>query len=184
MAGPCSLARQVSRALPLVLFRVIVMSDMRRTLVTVAFALALSCSMTAQRANAQEPTPAPAAAAEPYVVEYYYKVKWGHQDEFIELFKKNHYPILKRLRAMGYIREISAAFPVNHAGEDDRWDLRITIMFRDALAALPDSAVDGPIVKALYPDQKKFKQEEQRRFELIVEHMDVPVFVDDLKDWE
>ena len=103
--------------------------------------------MTAQSANTQKQVPTPAAAAEPYVVEYYYKVKWGRQDKQIDLFKKNHYPILKRLQAMGYIRGISAAFPVNHAGPEDRWDLRITITFRDALAALPDSAVDGPIVE-------------------------------------
>ena len=40
------------------------------------------------------------AAAEtkdqPYVIEYYYKVKWGHAEEFLTLFKKNHYPILKK----------------------------------------------------------------------------------------
>ncbi len=28
----------------------------------------------------------------PFVIEYYYKAKWGHADEFLQLFKKNHYP--------------------------------------------------------------------------------------------
>jgi len=28
----------------------------------------------------------------PFVVEYYYKTKWGHADEFLRLFRKNHYP--------------------------------------------------------------------------------------------
>ena len=32
----------------------------------------------------------------PFVVEYYYKTKWGHADEFLKLFKKNHYPLLKK----------------------------------------------------------------------------------------
>src|SRR5208282_3168915 len=32
----------------------------------------------------------------PFVVEYYYKAKWGHADEFLQLFKKNHYPLLKK----------------------------------------------------------------------------------------
>ena len=32
----------------------------------------------------------------PYAVEYYYKVKWGHSEEFLTLFKKNHYPLLKK----------------------------------------------------------------------------------------
>ena len=41
--------------------------------------------------------PAPASrgdAAAPYAVEYDYTVKWGHFDEFMELYKRNHYPIL------------------------------------------------------------------------------------------
>src|SRR5262245_40632179 len=33
---------------------------------------------------------------EPYVADYYYKAKWGYADEFIRLFKKNHFPILAK----------------------------------------------------------------------------------------
>ena len=29
----------------------------------------------------------------PFVVEYYYKAKWGYADEFMTLFKKNHLPV-------------------------------------------------------------------------------------------
>jgi len=32
----------------------------------------------------------------PFVIEYYYKTKWGHAEEFLMLFKKNHYPVLKK----------------------------------------------------------------------------------------
>lgn len=136
------------------------------------------------RAAAQAPAVTPStAAAQPLAVEYYYKVKWGHQEEFLDLYKKNHYPILKRLQKLGYIREMSAAFPINHAGEDKRWDFRFTIVFKDAVAALPDAALDAAIVKELYPDQETFKKEEQRRFELLIEHMDVPIEVDDLAKW-
>ena len=52
----------------------------------------------------------------PYVVEYYYKVQWGHFDEFLELYKKNHYPVLQKQQEMGRIVRMSAAFPVYHAG--------------------------------------------------------------------
>ena len=34
------------------------------------------------------------ALGEPYVIEYYYKAKWGHAEEFLGLFKKNHLPVL------------------------------------------------------------------------------------------
>src|ERR1035437_2785123 len=31
------------------------------------------------------------APDQPYSMEYYYKVQWGHQQEFLQLFLKNHY---------------------------------------------------------------------------------------------
>ena len=42
----------------------------------------------------------------PFVAEYYYKAKWGYADEFITLFKKNHYPLLKKEIEMGRILKV------------------------------------------------------------------------------
>ena len=36
------------------------------------------------------------SSAESFTIENYYKVKWGFADEFIDLWKANHYPLLKR----------------------------------------------------------------------------------------
>ena len=47
----------------------------------------------------------------PFVVEYYYKTKWGHADEFITLFRKNHYPLLKKQVEMGRMLKVSAVAP-------------------------------------------------------------------------
>jgi hypothetical protein len=121
-------------------------------------------------------------SASPYPVEYYYRVKWGYFDEFMELYKRNHYPILLREQKLGRILSMSAAYPVYHAGEAKRWDLRFTIVWKNAATA-NDDFDPLPIVKELYPDLTKFRQEEQRRFELLVEHMDVPVRTDDLSSW-
>jgi hypothetical protein len=120
--------------------------------------------------------------AKPYVVEYYYKVKWGHFDEFKALYIKNHYPLLLREQKLGRIVSMNAAYPVYHAGETARWDMRFTIAWKDAATANDDFDTSA-IVKELYPDQEKFKAEERRRFELLIEHMDVPVTVDTLADW-
>jgi hypothetical protein len=38
--------------------------------------------------------PPQTAADQPYTTEYYYKVQWGHQQEFLQLLLKNHYPLL------------------------------------------------------------------------------------------
>jgi len=124
----------------------------------------------------------PTVAADGFAVEYYYKVRWGHFDEFMELYQRNHYPILRRYEQMGRILRMTAAYPINHASETARWDLRYTIVWKDAATAYEDFD-QSTIVKELYPDQAKFRAEEQRRFELLLEHTDVPVFIDDLAEW-
>ena len=48
---------------------------------------------------------------EPYVVEYYYKARWGYATEFIRLFKKNHYPVLAKQVESGRIVEVNAVAP-------------------------------------------------------------------------
>lgn len=122
------------------------------------------------------------SAHKPATVEHYYRVKWGYFDEFYALFRKNHYPILQRLQESGEILEMHAAFPVHHAGEADRWDMRFTIVYANPKHTY--EYVYGPdLINELYPDQETFKQEEQRRFSLLLEHVDVPIRVDDLSDW-
>jgi len=115
----------------------------------------------------------------PYVIEYYYKVKWGHADEFIALFKKNHYPVLKKEIEMGRILKVFAQVPRYHATEDGRWDFRTTIVFKNAQTA-NDNFDSAPLLKQLFPDQDSYKKEEQRRFEILDAHWDLPIKDSDL----
>ncbi len=62
----------------------------------------------------------------PFVVEYYYKTKWGHADEFLQLFKKNHYPLLRKEVEMGRMLKVWVDQPRYHTTEDGRWDYRVT----------------------------------------------------------
>jgi hypothetical protein len=110
----------------------------------------------------------------PFVVEYYYKTKWGHADEFITLFKRNHYPLLKKQVEMGRMLRVSAVAPVYHTTEDGRWDYRVTIVYRNAAVA-HDNFDSAALVKQIYPDQDSYKKEEQRRFEILDAHWDLPV---------
>ncbi len=114
------------------------------------------------------------AADKPFVVEYYYKTKWGHADEFIALFRKNHYPVLKKEMEMGRLLKVSAVAPVYHTTEDGRWDYRVTIVFKNAAVA-NDGYDSAPLLKQLFPDQDTFKKEEQRRFEILDAHWDLPI---------
>jgi hypothetical protein len=118
--------------------------------------------------------PLSAQQPEPYVVEYYYKAQWGHAQEFIDLFRKNHFPVLQHDVQNGRILEVTAMAPRYHATEDGRWDYRVTIVFRDVAAAFSPGPSDEEM-RRLYPDQETFQREEQRRFQILEAHWDVPI---------
>jgi hypothetical protein len=114
------------------------------------------------------------AEGRPFAVECYYRARWGHADEFIRLYRKNHLPVLKKSIEKGRILKLSAVRPRYHATEDSRWDFRVTIVFKDALVA-HDPSMEEEFKKQIFTDQEAFKKEEQRRFEMLEAHWDVPV---------
>ncbi|MCI0434059.1 MAG: hypothetical protein L0271_10565 [Gemmatimonadetes bacterium] len=143
------------------------------------FALVPTLLLTAGTRQAAQQATAPA----PFAVEYSYKVQWGHFDEWMDLYQKNHYPILVRQMEMGRIVDMYATYPINHSAEGSRWDFRFTIVYRSAADAYQSTIDTAPIIAALYPDREAFQREEQRRFQLLLEHTDVPIRRDDLSAW-
>ncbi|MGB2898992.1 MAG: hypothetical protein WBB89_06990 [Candidatus Acidiferrum sp.] len=125
-------------------------------------------------ASAKQNAMAAEAKEQPYVIEYYYKAKWGHADEFLALFKKNHYPVLKKEMELGRMLKVTMAAPRYHATEDGRWDFRVTIVYKNAATA-NDNFDSAALIKQLFPDQDTYKKEEQRRFEILDSHSDVPI---------
>jgi hypothetical protein len=149
----------------------------RLVLVLIAIGgLALGWSTFAAKNTGKSALNAQAAegGAPPYVIEYYYKTKWGHAEEFLALFKKNHLPVLRKEIEMGRILRVNMTAPQYHTTEDGRWDYRVTIVFKNAAIA-NDNFDSSTIAKQLYPDQETFKREEQRRFEILEAHWDLPV---------
>jgi hypothetical protein len=65
-----------------------------------------------------------------FTIENYYKVKWGYADEFIDLWKANHYPLLKKAKEKGDIINVMAEKPKLHSGEDTRWDFQSHYYFQ------------------------------------------------------
>jgi len=119
--------------------------------------------------------PAQTSADQPYVMEYYYKVQWGHQQEFLQLFLKNHYPLLQRIVQSGRMLSVKIETPANHMTEDARWDYRVSIRFKNSTAATTANPDEESLIKQLWPDQATYKREEQRRFEILAAHWDLPV---------
>jgi len=145
---------------------------MRRLLLAVlpfVFAAVLSTPLRAQGAPAQS------SAGQPYTIEYYYKCQWGHQQEFLDLFLRNHWPLLKKIQSTGRILSLKIESPAYHTTEDGRWDYRVTIVYKDSTVATSANPDEDAFIKQLWPDQEKYKQEEQRRFEILLGHWDLPV---------
>jgi hypothetical protein len=130
-------------------------------------ALLLLAPLVQGSASAQDP---PDAAQ---VVAYYYKVRWGFQEEFERLFMKNHYPILADDMKTGLIRNVHIFTPTFHGDGRSDWTFLVVITYPSwrALGTTRDAAV----AKRLYPDQDTFQKEERRRFELLEAHWDVPL---------
>ena len=119
--------------------------------------------------------PPQGSADTPYTMEYYYKVQWGRQKEFLDLFLKNHYPLLKKNVESGRMLSVKIETPANHGTEDGRWDYRVTIRFKNSTVATTANPGEERLIKQLWPDQPVYNREEQRRFEILLAHWDMPV---------
>lgn len=119
--------------------------------------------------------PPQGGADQPYAVEYYYKVQWGHQQEFLDLFLKNHYPLLEKMVAAGRMLSVKIEAPAYHTTEDGRWDYRVTIRFKNSTVATTANPDEARMISELWPDQATYKREEQKRFEILLAHWDLPV---------
>jgi hypothetical protein len=142
---------------------------MKNLLLTLLLTLLLSGSAFAQGA------PPHGSADQPYTVEYYYKVQWGRQQEFLQLFLKNHYPLLRKNVESGRMLSVKIETPANHMTEESRWDYRVTLRYKNSTLATTSNPDEKRIIKQLWPDQETYKREEQRRFEVLLAHWDLPV---------
>ncbi len=127
-----------------------------------------------RRASSRRVREAGVPPVRPFAVEYYYKIKWGHAEEWLRLFRKNHYPVLAKQVEMGRMLEVRMDEPRYHAVEAGRWDYRVTIVFKDGAAATA-TFDEGALKQQLFPDGVTFQKEEQRRFEILDAHWDVPI---------
>jgi hypothetical protein len=139
---------------------------MRLTAAATMIVMVLSAISSARAAQA-----APADADKPYLVEWVYKVKWGYADEFFDIFKKYQIRILDREKELGTVLQYTVYRPALHTSEDERWDYRVLVVYKNQLAPAQARVVE----KQLFPDHTAFKREENHRWELIEAHWDLPI---------
>jgi hypothetical protein len=110
----------------------------------------------------------------PYTVAYYYKVRWGFQQEFERLFLKNHHPVLMAMKEAGRVKDVHMFRPTFHGDGRADWTFLVVITYA-SWEALGAPSQEEAIAHRLFPDQETFKREEQRRFEILDAHWDVPL---------
>jgi hypothetical protein len=112
------------------------------------------------------------ASGESKTTWYFYTVKWGLQDEFLDLFQRNHYPILKAKEKAGRYASVRTYVPEFHGDGRADWTFAVELVVP---ANEPATPTDEEIIAKLYPDRATFAKEEQRRFEILTAHWDVPL---------
>lgn len=147
--------------------------------VLVSVAIFASVLPSSSPTRAETPVAAAVRAKDvPTKVEYYYRIKWGSLKDFVSLYERNHKPLLEEMRKDGFILNMKSEFPFTHLAGGPRWDMRVTITYRDAAAALNDPAWEDRWAGAkarLYKDLAKLGAEEALRFSLLEDHWDVVV---------
>ena len=134
----------------------------------------LCLSVAALSLHAQG-APPQGSANQPYTMEYYYKTQWGHQQEFLDLFLRNHYPLLQKGVESGRTLSVKIETPANHMTEDARWDYRVTITYKNSTVATTSDPDEPALIRKLWPDQARYTKEEQQRFAILLAHWDLPV---------
>ena len=144
------------------------------TLILFTTLLARPGRLRASSASADQAPAAQAASRAERTAWYFYRVKWGYQDEFVDLFQKNHYPVLKDQMKSGRITAVRTYVPTYHGDGRSDWTFAVAITYKDT-AAMTGPSGEDEVVRRLYKDLATFRKEEQRRFEILDAHWDVPL---------
>jgi hypothetical protein len=153
---------------------------LRAALPAILLATAVTANPGAVIARERQAPAAQSASRAERTAWFFYRVKWGFQDEFVTLFQKNHYPVLKDQMKTGRITAVRTYVPTYHGDGRADWTFAVAITYRDT-AAMTGPSGEDEVIRRLYPDQAAFRREEQRRFEILDGHWDVPLNEVDLE---
>ena len=105
------------------------------------------------------------------VVESHYKIASGKTDEWLELYRTQHLPILEERKREGHILEIRILRPFLHQGGPP-WDFKVILTYRD-FTVLGDRAHSDAIERRLYPEWEAHGKAEGRRWEITERHWEL-----------
>ena len=112
----------------------------------------------------------PATGDQRMVMVNYYKLAPGKTEEWLQLYKTQHLPILKQRQKDGDLLNIEMYRPIVHQGQPD-WDFKVVLTFRDP-PAFGNRTRSDAIERKLYTDFAAHQRAEQRRWEITQKHWD------------
>ena len=139
----------------------------------IGWALAAALSLAAPAIVSAQPAK---PGVKGYEVEWVYRVRYGHIDEWWDIFRKYQLAILEREKQLGYVLDFRVYHPQLHTDEAARWDYRVEIVYRDFDGSLHEDEV----TQQMFPDAATLKREENRRWELTENHWDLPIYQVDM----
>jgi hypothetical protein len=128
--------------------------------------LTMGAVLAGRAAIAASPT-----VSAPYVVEWVYRVKLGHEAEFWRLFQRTQIPVLEQERRDGSVLEYHVFKPGLHASGAARWSYRVVISYKDATSPARASVIE----RTLFPDRLAYEQLESQRWDFVEDHHDLPI---------
>jgi hypothetical protein len=141
-----------------------------RSIISIGAVLIGAATLHAAAASGNAPKANPDALT-PYQVEWVYRVRWGHDEEFWKIFKETQIPVLDKEKELGYVLSYQVYKPGLHTSEELRWNYRIVITYKDILSSTHGAALE----KQLFPDRAAYTNKENQRWELVISHYDLPI---------
>lgn len=133
-------------------------------LAALTFILLVSAPSFAQANNG-------AGEGKPEVHVDFYKLPPGRQDEWLALYKKSHFPLMKWELEHGEI--ISETVYTRAVHElSPSWDIAIMIILPPAGQRKKPELTRAQLMRKIYPDLDEYVKEEKQRWALTLEHWD------------
>lgn len=101
----------------------------------------------------------------------FYKLPPGRQDEWLALYKKSHYPMMKYQIEHGQITSETVYTRAIHQLSPS-WDIAIVIIIPPASQRKKEELTRAQLMRKLYPDMDEYVKEERARWALTLEHWD------------
>jgi len=112
-----------------------------------------------------------AGEGKPEVHVDFYKLPPGRQDEWLALYKKSHFPLMKWQIDHGQVISETVYTRIIHELSPS-WDIAIMIVLPPASQRKKPEMTRAQLIRKLYPDLDEYVKEERQRWALTLEHWD------------